>query len=110
MSAARPDAILIAKANAGVPQWHGAHIHYSGSPGSDGAPMSALAVDAGARIVGGCCGTTPAHLAAMRRALDEHTPGPPPERRSDRRGARPAGRRRPPQTAARARRRGRERS
>ena len=30
----------------------------------------ALAVDAGARIVGGCCGTTPEHLAAMRRALD----------------------------------------
>jgi 5-methyltetrahydrofolate--homocysteine methyltransferase len=29
-----------------------------------------LAVDAGARIIGGCCGTTPEHLAAMRIALD----------------------------------------
>ena len=74
MSAARPEAVLIAKANAGVPQWHGAHIHYSGSPELMGA-YAGLAVDAGARIVGGCCGTKPAHLAAMRRALDAHRPG-----------------------------------
>ena len=77
MSEARPDAAVIAKANAGVPQWHGAHIHYSGSPELM-AIYAALAVDAGARIVGGCCGTTPAHLAAMRRALDDHRPGPRP--------------------------------
>jgi 5-methyltetrahydrofolate--homocysteine methyltransferase len=32
-----------------------------------------LAVDAGAKIVGGCCGTSFAHLAAMRKALDAHT-------------------------------------
>ena len=32
MTQTRPDAIVVAKANAGVPQWHGAHIHYSGSP------------------------------------------------------------------------------
>ena len=32
-----------------------------------------LAVDAGAKIVGGCCGTSFAHLAAMRKALDGHT-------------------------------------
>jgi 5-methyltetrahydrofolate--homocysteine methyltransferase len=74
MREARPDAALIAKANAGVPQWHGAHIHYSGSPELMGA-YAALAADAGARIIGGCCGTKPAHLAAMRRALDAHRPG-----------------------------------
>jgi 5-methyltetrahydrofolate--homocysteine methyltransferase len=34
-----------------------------------------LAVDAGVRIVGGCCGTTPEHLAAMRAAIDAHTTG-----------------------------------
>lgn len=77
MSEARPEAALIAKANAGVPQWHGAHIHYSGSPELMAA-YAALAVDSGARIVGGCCGTTPGHLAAMRRALDAHRPGPKP--------------------------------
>jgi methionine synthase I (cobalamin-dependent) len=27
-------------------------------------------VDAGANIVGGCCGTTPAHIRAMREAVD----------------------------------------
>ncbi|HEY1944465.1 MAG TPA: betaine--homocysteine S-methyltransferase [Roseiarcus sp.] len=74
MTEARPDATVIAKANAGVPQWHGAHIHYSGSPELMGV-YAALAVDAGARIVGGCCGTTPVHLAAMRRAVDAHRPG-----------------------------------
>ena len=74
MSEGRPEAVLIAKANAGVPQWHGAHIHYSGSPELMGL-YAGLAVDAGARIVGGCCGSKPEHLAAMRRALDDHRPG-----------------------------------
>ena len=68
----------IAKANAGVPQWHGAHIHYSGSPELM-AIYAGLAIDAGARIVGGCCGTKPEHLAAMRRALDAHVAGPRPD-------------------------------
>ena len=31
-----------------------------------------LALDSGARIVGGCCGTSFAHLSAMRKALDGH--------------------------------------
>jgi methionine synthase I (cobalamin-dependent) len=29
----------------------------------------AVLVDAGARMSGGCCGTTPAHIAALRMAL-----------------------------------------
>lgn len=74
MTQKRPDAIVIAKANAGVPQWHGAHIHYSGSPELM-ALYAGLAIDAGARIIGGCCGTKPTHLAAMRKALDAHSPG-----------------------------------
>jgi methionine synthase I (cobalamin-dependent) len=74
MTQRRPEAIVIAKANAGVPQWHGAHIHYSGTPELM-ADYARLAVDAGARIVGGCCGNKPAHVAAMRRALDAYRPG-----------------------------------
>lgn len=70
---------LIAKANAGIPQWHGAHIHYSGTPDVMAA-YALLARDAGARIIGGCCGTSPAHLAEMRRALDAHESGEPPSR------------------------------
>jgi 5-methyltetrahydrofolate--homocysteine methyltransferase len=74
MSAANPDGALIAKANAGVPQWHGAEIHYSGTPELMEA-YAGLAVDCGARIIGGCCGNKPAHVAAMRRGLDAHEAG-----------------------------------
>ena len=42
------------------------------------ADYARLARDAGARIIGGCCGTTPAHIAAMRAALSAHVPGDPP--------------------------------
>ncbi|SEE57152.1 5-methyltetrahydrofolate--homocysteine methyltransferase [Rhizobiales bacterium GAS188] len=68
---------IIAKANAGIPRWQGAHIHYSGTPAVMGA-YACLAYDAGARIIGGCCGTAPAHLAAMRLALDQHERRAPP--------------------------------
>jgi 5-methyltetrahydrofolate--homocysteine methyltransferase len=78
MTEARPDVAVIAKANAGVPQWHGAHIHYSGSPELMG-QYAVLAIDSGARIVGGCCGNTPAHVRAMRRGLDAHARGPRPD-------------------------------
>ncbi len=78
MSAARPGAPLIAKANAGVPQWHGTHIHYSGTPELM-ATYAGLAVDCGASIIGGCCGATPAHVAAMRRGLDAHKAGARPD-------------------------------
>jgi 5-methyltetrahydrofolate--homocysteine methyltransferase len=78
MSGVRPDAPLIAKANAGVPQWQGAHIHYSGTPELM-ATYAGLAVDCGARIIGGCCGNTPAHVAAMRRGLDAHEPSARPD-------------------------------
>jgi methionine synthase I (cobalamin-dependent) len=78
MTQAQPGAVVIAKANAGIPQWHGAHIHYSGTPELMAA-YAGLAVDAGARIVGGCCGSTAAHLAAMRRALDAHASRPRPD-------------------------------
>jgi len=39
------------------------------------ATYARLALDAGARIIGGCCGTRPEHLLAMRRALEGHTRG-----------------------------------
>src|SRR5271166_4546962 len=79
MNAAQgPAAPLIAKANAGVPQWRGAHIHYSGTPELM-ATYAGLAVDCGARIIGGCCGAMPAHVAAMRRGLDAHEPGARPD-------------------------------
>lgn len=74
MSEADASATFIAKANCGIPQVHGDHVHYSGTPELM-ADYARLAVDAGARIVGGCCGTSATHLAAMRQAIDSHRPG-----------------------------------
>ncbi|OHV76635.1 betaine--homocysteine S-methyltransferase [Rhizobium sp. LCM 4573] len=77
MTVADPEAITIVKGNCGIPEYRGAEIHYSGTP-----PLMAeyarLAHNAGAKIIGGCCGTSFEHLAAMRAALDGHTPGPRP--------------------------------
>ncbi len=78
MTQAAPEAAVIAKANAGIPQWRGAHIHYSATPELM-ADYARLAIDAGARIVGGCCGSTAAHVAAMRRAIDQRVAGPRPQ-------------------------------
>ena len=78
MTEAVPGAVVVAKANCGVPTV-GAHgTVYSGTPETMAA-YAVLARDAGARIIGGCCGTTPAHLAAMRRALDQHGTGARPD-------------------------------
>ncbi|MDQ1460352.1 MAG: 5-methyltetrahydrofolate--homocysteine methyltransferase [Actinomycetota bacterium] len=63
---------LISKGNCGIPQFHGAEIVYSGTPDLM-AEYARLAVDGGAAIVGGCCGTSPEHLRAMRVALDTHS-------------------------------------
>jgi 5-methyltetrahydrofolate--homocysteine methyltransferase len=64
MRAVSPDAMLVAKSNAGMPELIDMRAVYRTDP----ATMAACAVemrDAGARIIGGCCGTTPEHLAAM---------------------------------------------
>ena len=61
---------LISKGNCGVPHFAGTEAVYSGTPELM-AKYTQLAVKAGARVVGGCCGTSPVHLAAMRRSLDE---------------------------------------
>ena len=66
---AAPEAVVIAKANAGVPKYVDGHIHYDGTPELM-ARYAALALRCGARIVGGCCGTTGPHLVKMREALD----------------------------------------
>ncbi len=73
MSGADADKVYISKGNCGVPQFHGAEIVYSGTTEVMGA-YAGLAMAAGARIVGGCCGTSPAHLAAMRRSIDNQQP------------------------------------
>ncbi|MCP3971236.1 MAG: betaine--homocysteine S-methyltransferase [Rhodobacteraceae bacterium] len=60
---------IIAKGNAGIPKYVDCHIHYDGTPELM-ADYAVLARDCGARIIGGCCGTMPEHLARMRQALE----------------------------------------
>ncbi len=71
------DLPIIAKGNAGIPKYHDGHIHYDGTPDLM-ADYAVLARDCGARIIGGCCGTMPEHLRAMRDALETRAPGPRP--------------------------------
>lgn len=68
---------VISKGNCGIPQFRGTEIVYSGTPELMGT-YAQMAADSGARIVGGCCGTSPEHLASMRRALDVRVPAPAP--------------------------------
>jgi 5-methyltetrahydrofolate--homocysteine methyltransferase len=77
--AADSDDVIIAKGNCGVPQMVDGELVYSGDVATM-ANYARLARDAGARIIGGCCGTTPEHLAAIAAALDGYTPGPTPDR------------------------------
>ncbi len=63
-----PGEIIIAKGNCGTPKLGADGIQYDGTPDLM-AEYARMVRDAGARIVGGCCGTTAAHLAAIGRAL-----------------------------------------
>lgn len=72
--AAGTQPIIVAKANAGIPEYVDGAIVYNGTP-EIMARYTEMALDAGARIIGGCCGTSPEHLAAMRVAMDNYTPG-----------------------------------
>ncbi|MCU4651731.1 betaine--homocysteine S-methyltransferase [Roseibacterium sp. SDUM158016] len=65
---------VIAKGNAGIPKYVDGHIHYDGTPELM-ARYAVLARDAGATIIGGCCGTQTDHLRAMRAALESEPRG-----------------------------------
>ena len=77
-TASEPSAILVAKANCGIPQFVNGAIRFDGTPELM-AEYACLSLDAGARIIGGCCGTTPDHLRVMRLALESHVRGPKPD-------------------------------
>ncbi|WP_101068042.1 betaine--homocysteine S-methyltransferase [Roseovarius salinarum] len=72
-----PELPVIAKGNAGIPKYEHGHIHYDGTPDLM-AEYAVLARDAGATIIGGCCGTMPEHLAKMHEALETRPRGPRP--------------------------------
>jgi 5-methyltetrahydrofolate--homocysteine methyltransferase len=66
--AAAPGLPLWIKPNAGVPRIVGDTVVYDADPETLATHVRAYA-DRGARIVGGCCGSTPEHIAAIARAL-----------------------------------------
>ncbi|MCX7968686.1 MAG: homocysteine S-methyltransferase family protein [Armatimonadetes bacterium] len=68
MKAARPDALLLAKPNAGRPQLVEGKVVYPVTP-EQMASFALRMKSLGVAIVGGCCGTTPEHIAAIRAAL-----------------------------------------
>ena len=66
---------LISKANAGIPEWKGDGLVYSGTPEVMGAHAHRLR-EAGVSIIGACCGSSPEHLSLMHRVLSGDTPVP----------------------------------
>ncbi len=69
MRAAVPQGKFWVKPNAGWPEQVGGRIMYPADADYFGDYAVAFR-DAGASAVGGCCGTTPQHIAAMRKALE----------------------------------------
>ena len=69
-----PELPIVAKGNAGIPKYHDGAIRYDGTPELM-ADYAVLARDAGATVIGGCCGTMAEHLRAMRHALDTRPVG-----------------------------------
>ncbi|NYE38818.1 5-methyltetrahydrofolate--homocysteine methyltransferase [Nocardioides cavernae] len=66
---ARPDGLLlVAQSNAGLPHVVGDHFEYDATAADMAAHAERLAA-LGIDLVGGCCGSTPAHVEAMRTAL-----------------------------------------
>ena len=63
-----PRATLIAKPNAGKPRLEGDEVVYDATP-QNLADYARVFVEMGARLIGGCCGTTPEHIEAVARAV-----------------------------------------
>lgn len=68
MRAAVPDAAILMQPNAGAPVLEDGKTVFKQTPGYMASRIPEL-LEAGANIVGGCCGTSPAHISAMAAAL-----------------------------------------
>jgi 5-methyltetrahydrofolate--homocysteine methyltransferase len=69
MAEARPEGLLlVAQSNAGLPQVVGDHFEYDASP-SDLAEHARALHKLGIDLIGACCGSTPAHIEAIRDAV-----------------------------------------
>jgi methionine synthase I (cobalamin-dependent) len=73
MHTADTSMVLVAKANAGLPELVDGEIVYRATP-EVMADYAVRVYGLGARIIGACCGSTPKHIQAMAEALKAHTP------------------------------------
>jgi 5-methyltetrahydrofolate--homocysteine methyltransferase len=64
---------IVIQPNAGQPRLDAGRVMYDMLPDLFAEAMAPV-LDAGARIVGGCCGTTPDHIRALRRLVDARGP------------------------------------
>ena len=69
--------VVISKANCGIPEFVDGSIIYSGTEELMSQYVQ-IAMNSGAKIIGGCCGTSFDHVRAMRKAMDRHSVSPPP--------------------------------
>jgi len=65
MKKAAPDALILVQANAGLPEIVNSETVYPETPEQLGALIPQI-IKSGANIIGGCCGTTPAHIAVIK--------------------------------------------
>jgi 5-methyltetrahydrofolate--homocysteine methyltransferase len=72
-----PGTVVISKANCGIPEFVDGSIIYSGTEELMSQYVQ-IAMNSGAKIIGGCCGTSFDHVRAMRKAMDRHSVSPPP--------------------------------
>jgi 5-methyltetrahydrofolate--homocysteine methyltransferase len=70
---ADPDVIVVAKGNCGIPEVIDGALWYPTSS-EDMYAYAELALDAGARIIGACCGSVPDHIAQIRSVVDSYEP------------------------------------
>ena len=66
---ADPGTAIVAKANCGLPAYTDGHLAYPDGPETMPTYVD-LAIRAGARLIGACCGAGPGHIAAIREAVD----------------------------------------
>lgn len=71
MREAAPDMPILLHANAGLPKNIDGVDVFPETPEMMAAFVDAM-IEAGGNIIGGCCGTTPAHIAAIKKAVEKH--------------------------------------
>lgn len=76
ISEAGDEVVVISKGNCGIPEVIDGQLWYPASS-DDMTAYAELALNAGARIIGACCGSTPEHIAQIRSVVDSYVPDRP---------------------------------